>query len=191
MNSSHPVFKKYRPSPQWDEPKPSLTRSMVVDGSITVAFGTDGTAVLPWFYAYHNGFDTFNFLEACLAIDKGFEFMATIEQGFQQHRHSLTRFVVATPCWGVCRCFSNKNLPGFSLRKTTPLSSPVVSWKSSKTSYKCRRPTPHQRRSYADVLLDWNRAIGHPKVVNLPTHSGEDPNFHPANHAKGAYRGVS
>ena len=175
MNSSHPVFKKYRPSPQWDEPKPSLTRSMVVDGSITVAFGTDGTAVLPWFYAYHNGFDTFNFLEACLAIDKGFEFMATIEQGFQQHRHSLTRFVVATPCWGVCRCFSNKNLPGFSLRKTTPLSSPVVSWKSSKTSYKCRRPTPHQRRSYADVLLDWNRAIGHPKVVNLPTHSGEDP----------------
>jgi len=32
-----------------------------------------------------------------------------------------------------------------------------------------------QRRSYADVLLDWNRAIGHPDVLNLPTLFGEDP----------------
>ena len=31
---------------------------------------------MPWFNAYDNSFDSFNFLEACLAIDKGFEFMA-------------------------------------------------------------------------------------------------------------------
>src|SRR5210317_259052 len=79
VHSSHPVFKKHRPSPQRDESKQAFIRAMVISGSSTVALGANGSAVLPRFHAHNNGFDTMNFPEGCLTINKGFEFVATIE----------------------------------------------------------------------------------------------------------------